>query len=47
LVSDKVISKKKLADLEKDIIKELDKAVEYAKESPFPSIEEMYEDVYV
>lgn len=47
LVYDKVISKKKLADLEKDIIKELDEAVEYAKESPFPSIEEMYEDVYV
>ena len=47
LISDKVLTKKKLAELEKAASAEIDEAVNYANESPFPALEEIYEDVYV
>ena len=47
LITDKVITKKKLAELEKDTRHEIDEAVKYANQSPFPALEEIYEDVYV
>jgi len=47
LISDKILIKKKIAELEKSTNAEIDEAVTYANESPFPALEEMYEDVYV
>ena len=47
LITDKVITKKKLAELEKDTRDEIDEAVKYASQSPFPALEDIYEDVYV
>ncbi len=47
MVTDKVITKKRLAALEKEILEEIDQAVAYADESAFPTVEELYEDVYV
>ena len=46
-IADKVLTKKKLAELEKAASAEIDEAVNYANESPFPALEEIYEDVYV
>ena len=47
MVADKAVTKKKLAALEKKTIEEIDEAVAYANESPFPELEELYQDVYV
>jgi pyruvate dehydrogenase E1 component alpha subunit len=47
LIADKVATKKKLAALEKDVLKEIDQAVDFAKESAFPALEELYDDVYI
>jgi pyruvate dehydrogenase E1 component alpha subunit len=47
LLQDKVAAKKKLSAIEKEVSEEIEAAVAYAKESPFPGIQEMYEDVYV
>lgn len=44
---EKVASKKKLEAIDSDIIEAIDAAVDFAKESEFPAIEEMYQDVYV
>ena len=47
LLADKAVGKKKLKDLEKEIGEEIDRAVAFANESEFPSLGELYEDVYV
>ena len=47
LITDEVITKKKLAELEKDTRDEIDEAVKYASQSPFPALEDIYEDIYV
>ncbi|MFH1490923.1 MAG: thiamine pyrophosphate-dependent dehydrogenase E1 component subunit alpha [Pseudomonadota bacterium] len=47
LISDKVFTKKKLTEVENEILKELEEAVAFANESPFPALEELYDDVYV
>jgi TPP-dependent pyruvate/acetoin dehydrogenase alpha subunit len=47
LVKDKVVTKKKLAAIDQEVVEQIDQAVAFAKEAEFPAIEEMYEDVYV
>jgi len=47
LIKDKVVTRKKLAEIEKQINAEIDAAVQFARESDFPVAEEMYADVYV
>ena len=47
LAKDKAATKKKLAQIEKDVVSQIDAAVAFARESAFPAVEEMYEDVFV
>jgi TPP-dependent pyruvate/acetoin dehydrogenase alpha subunit len=47
LLTDKVVTKKKLDALKKQAMEEIEEAVVYANESEFPALEEIYEDVYV
>ena len=47
LLTEKVVTKKKLDALKKQATEEIEEAVTYANESEFPALEEMYEDVYV
>ena len=47
LISSKQATKKKLADIEKGVEKEIDEAVEFANESDYPALEELYDDVFV
>lgn len=47
LTSEKIASKRKLELLEKELMGLIDEAVEFANQSEFPPIEELYEDVYV
>jgi TPP-dependent pyruvate/acetoin dehydrogenase alpha subunit len=47
LVGDKLATKKKLVDIETKIVADIDAAVAYARESEFPAVEEMFEDVFV
>jgi len=47
LITDKVVTKKKLDALKKQAMEEIEEAVTYANESEFPALEEMYEDAYV
>ena len=47
LIKDKVVTRKKLAEIEKQINAKIDAAVQFARESEFPVAEEMYADVYV
>jgi len=47
LITEKVVTKKKLDALKKQATEEIEEAVTYANESEFPALEEMYEDVYV
>ena len=46
LTKGKSATKKKLRAIEKDVIAEIDAAVAFAKDSEFPDINDMYEDVY-
>jgi pyruvate dehydrogenase E1 component alpha subunit len=46
LLKNKIATSKKMAAVRRDIEKLIDEAVTFANESDFPSIEEMYEDVY-
>jgi TPP-dependent pyruvate/acetoin dehydrogenase alpha subunit len=41
------VSEADLAALDKDVIAQVDGAVQYAEESPWPAPETLYEDVYV
>ena len=47
LLDKKWASRKALDQIEKELTQELDRAVEFAKESPFPEPEEMFQDVYL
>ncbi len=47
MVKNRKATKKALEAIEKDVLKQMDDAVAFAKEADFPAIEEMYEDVYV
>lgn len=47
LLEQKALTKKRMASIEAKIAEEIDQAVAYANESGFPSVEEMYEDVYL
>lgn len=47
LITEKVVTKKKLDALKKQATEEIEEAVTYANESEFPALEEMYEDVYL
>jgi len=42
-----VLSENEINKMEEEIIKEIDDAVKFAMESPFPSEEELFEDLYV
>jgi pyruvate dehydrogenase E1 component alpha subunit len=46
LIKEKVATKMKLESIEKEVVAEIDKAVDFAKESEFPEINDMYENVY-
>jgi len=46
LIKDDAKLKNKLASIDKKINKEIDEAVDYANSCKFPSINEMYEDIY-
>ena len=45
LLEEKILTKKKIASIEAKVTEEIDQAVAYAGQSPFPTVEEMYEDV--
>ncbi len=47
LIADKILTKKKMDTLKKEVLEEIDQAVAFANESEFPAIEDLYEDVYV
>jgi TPP-dependent pyruvate/acetoin dehydrogenase alpha subunit len=47
LIKEKLFSRKALDAVDKEITAAIDQAVEFATQSAFPAIEEMYEDVYV
>lgn len=47
LIADKLSTKKKLSTVEKEIIEEIDRAVAFANKSEFPTLEELYVDVYI
>ena len=47
LVGDKTATRKKLAEIEEKIKAEIDAAVQFARDSEFPAVEEMYQDVFV
>ena len=47
MIKNRKTTKKALEAIEKDVLKQMDDAVAFAREADFPAIEEMYEDVYV
>ena len=47
IIKKKIISEKKLEKINKDIIEKVKKAAEFALESPYPKIEELYTDVFI
>jgi pyruvate dehydrogenase E1 component alpha subunit len=47
LEKDKVATRNKLETIDREVLKKIDAAVEFAKESEFPAVAEIYEDVYV
>jgi pyruvate dehydrogenase E1 component alpha subunit len=47
LIANKLSTKKKLATIKNEILAEIDQAVAFANESEFPTIEEMYKDLYL
>jgi len=46
LLDNKLSTEDELTNIEKDIKKEVDEAVEFAKETPYPEPIELYNDVY-
>ncbi len=46
LISDKVISESELNDIDKNLKKEIEDAVKFAIESPYPNVNETFEDVW-
>ena len=47
LLGEKIATKSTLEEIEKEIQREIDEAVEFAEKSPFPELQDIYEDVYV
>jgi pyruvate dehydrogenase E1 component alpha subunit len=47
LMEEAVITEKEDKDLEKEVISELKEAVKFAKDSPFPDVSEVEDDVYI
>jgi len=47
LLRDKVLTKTKAKKIRAEVEKEIDEAVEFANQSPFPDLQDIYEDVYV
>jgi pyruvate dehydrogenase E1 component alpha subunit len=47
LLAENMTTHKNLSSIEKEILREIDQAVAYAKESEFPKPEELFEDVYI
>jgi pyruvate dehydrogenase E1 component alpha subunit len=46
LLEMKVLTKKQAEDIDKEAIAEMEKAMKFAQESPFPELEETLENVY-
>ncbi len=46
LLNEKVIDEESLVAIEKEIEEEINEAVEYAKNAPFPALEEAHKDIY-
>ena len=47
LLKEKIIKESETKDMEKDIVRRIREALEYAKDSPYPEAGEIYEDVFV
>lgn len=47
LIADQAATSRKLSAIDREVVSEIDAAVAFAEQSPYPSLEEMYEDVYV
>ncbi len=47
LIKDKVATRNKLETIDREVLQKIDAAVKFAKESEFPAVAEIYEDVYV
>jgi len=47
LISEKIVTKKKLETLRNQLLKVVEEAVDFANGAEFPPLEELYEDVYV
>jgi pyruvate dehydrogenase E1 component alpha subunit len=47
LLGEKLVTRKRLAQVDRALVEELDEAVRFAQESPFPGLQEMFEDVHV
>jgi len=47
LLKEKIMKESEMRAVEEEVIMRLQEAFEYAKESPFPEVAEMYEDVFV
>ncbi|MEA2374139.1 MAG: pyruvate dehydrogenase component alpha subunit, partial [Thermoleophilaceae bacterium] len=47
LADDEVISDDEAEQLDKDAVKRVDEAVEFADQSPFPDLDSLYDDIYV
>ena len=47
IIKKKIVSEKELENINNKVIKKVKEAVDYALESPFPSQEDLYQDVYV
>jgi len=47
MIEQNIITEQEYKDIEKEVTKEIDEAVKFAIESPYPEKEELYEDLYV
>jgi pyruvate dehydrogenase E1 component alpha subunit len=47
LIKKKILTKEKVKTIREEIEKEIDKAIAFARESPYPNPQDLYEDVYV
>ena len=47
LIKDKVATRNKLKSIDREVLKNIEAAVEFANQSEFPDADEIYEDVYV
>lgn len=47
LLNEEIFSKEEIEDIERRALKSIEIATKFALESPFPKVEELYEDVYV